>query len=265
MLLIAAALPASAGELVLEGSFTQGGLVIGQTSPGADVAIDGHPVRVSSEGRFLIGFGRDAPLTTEMKVSFPDGSSEMRTIKVKQRKYPEQRIDGLPPKSVTPSAEDLARIRSDGAMISDARKRDSTYTGFDSGFAWPVKGRLSGVFGSRRILNGKPRSPHSGTDIAAPRGTPVVATADGVIALAHEDMFYTGKTLMIDHGHGLTSVYAHLDKILVADGQPVTKGVPIGKIGSSGRATGPHLHWGVTLFSVKLDPALLAGPMKGGE
>jgi len=124
-----------------------------------------------------------------------------------------------------------------------------------------VRGRVSGVFGSQRILNGKPRRPHGGVDVAAPRGTPVVASADGVVVLARPDMFLTGKTVMIDHGHGLASVYAHMSEILVTQGQRVAKGTPIGRVGASGRVTGPHLHWGVSLFDTRLDPALLAGPM----
>ena len=138
------------------------------------------------------------------------------------------------------------------------RKRDTETTYFASGFLRPIKGgRISGVYGSQRILNGKPRSPHNGLDIAVPKGTPVMAAADGIVALVHEDMFYTGKTVMIDHGHGLTSVYIHMDSIRVADGQRVTKGAPIGTVGMTGRATGPHLHWGVTWFGTHLDPALL--------
>lgn len=247
------ALPAAAGELVLEGAFTQGGLVVGRTEPGAEVTVDGDPVRVSPDGVFLIGLGRDAPPSVVVRV---DGG-EPRTIEVARRSYPEQRIDGLAERKVTPSAEDLERIRADGALISGVRTRDSARTGFASGFVWPLRGTVSGVFGSRRILNGEPRRPHSGLDIAAPRGTPVGAAAAGVVVLVHEDMFFTGRTLMIDHGHGLTSVYAHLGEILAADGQTVAKGAPIGRVGSSGRATGPHLHWGVSLFSTRLDPALL--------
>ena len=248
---------AVAGAPRLDGPLVQGGLMIGQAEPGSSVTIDGRAVRISGDGHFLIGFGRDAAAQVRLRVVSPDGSAMDRIIEVKRRKYPIQRIDGLPPRKVTPNPEDLARIRADGAAIVRVRKQDTAKPYFLSGFAWPVKGRISGVFGSRRILGGKPRSPHSGLDVAAPRGTPIGAMADGVVALVHADMFYTGMTVMIDHGHGLSSVYAHMGAVLVEKGQWIGRGEPIGHVGSSGRATGPHLHWGVSLFSVKLDPALL--------
>lgn len=259
------ALPAKAADLVLEGSFVQGGLVVGRTAPGAVVLVDGRPVRVSPQGLFVIGFGRDAPPSVEVRAALADGTVGIRTVEVAGRDYAEQRIDGLPERQVTPSAEDLERILADGALIAAARRTDSASTGFASGFAWPVRGDLSGVFGSRRILNGQPRRPHFGVDIAAPSGTPVGAAADGVVVLVHQDMFFNGRTIMIDHGHGLTSVYIHLSETLVVAGQPVARGTPIGRIGSSGRTTGPNLHWDVSLFSTHLDPALLVGPMESGD
>ncbi len=252
---------AAAADLRFDGRMAQGGLVVGTAAAGAAVRFDGRRVRVSDDGRFLLGFGRDAASTARLQVTWPDGTGETRTLDVEDREFPVQRIDGLPSRQVTPKPEDLRRIRADGAAIVAVRKKDTAKPWFLSGFVWPVRGRISGVFGSQRILNGKPRSPHSGTDIAAPRGTPVAAMADGMVALVHPDMFYTGKTVMVDHGHGLSSVYAHMDAILVEDGQWVAAGQSIGRIGSSGRATGPHLHWGVSLFSVKLDPELLVPPM----
>lgn len=248
-----------AGSLSLEGPLTQGGLVIGKTVPGARVTIDGSPVRVSMDGRFLIGFGRDAGATALLRIRQPDGGLEEKILKVASRQYKVQRINGLPSRKVTPPPEDLERIRDDNAKIIQVRKRDTDRVDFASGFRWPAAGPLSGVFGSLRVLNGKPKNPHNGVDIAAPRGSAVVAPADGVVVLAQPDMFYTGQTVMIDHGHGLTSVYAHMDKINVVQGQRVTKGTPIGTVGKTGRVTGPHLHWGVTLFGTHLDPALLVG------
>ena len=262
LFLIAASFPAWAVELSFSGLFAQGGLVVGKTVPGSTVSVDGSPVRVSPDGEFLIGFDRDAGSAVEIHVTDPSGNSEVRRMAVADRDFPVQRIDGLPPKQVTPDPETLKRIRAEGALIAAARKHDTATAFFRSGFVWPVQGRISGVFGSQRILNGEPRSPHSGTDIAAPAGTPVLATADGVVALVHGDMFYTGKTVMIDHGHGLMSVYAHMSAITVKEGDPVRRGQPIGKVGSSGRATGPHLHWGVSLFATRLDPALLVPEMK---
>ena len=251
------AFPARAVEIAFTGDFVQGGLVIGSTVPNAKVVVDGKPVRVSPKGDFLIGFGRDAKGSAEIRVTTPDGISEVRRIAIADRDFPVQRIDGLPPKQVTPDPETLKRIRAEGALIAAARKLDTAAPYFRSGFVWPAKGRVSGVFGSQRILNGEPRAPHSGTDIAAPAGTPVLATADGVVALVHPNMFFTGKTVMIDHGHGLMSVYGHMREILVKKGDVVRRGQPIGKVGSSGRATGAHLHWGISLFATRLDPALL--------
>ncbi len=253
---------AAAGTLSLDGPPTQGGLMIGKTDPGTRVTVDGRLVRVSGEGAFLVGFGRDAKGTVSLRLVHPDGSRTEKTLSITGRNYRVQRIDGLPERQVTPKKpEDLARIRNDNAKIAAVRKKDTARPGFASGFQWPARGPLSGVFGSRRILNGKPRRPHNGVDVAAPRGSTVTAAADGVVALVHPDMFYTGKTVMIDHGHGLSSVYVHMDDILVVDGQRVAKGTPIGIVGKTGRVTGPHLHWGVSLFNTHLDPALLAGPM----
>lgn len=257
--------PAGARAVELDGAFTQGGLVVGRTDPGAEVRLDGTPIRVGGDGIFLLGFGRDAPASAELDVRAPSGGLERKQLVIKPRTYKISRIDGLPSRQVTPDPEALARIRADNAAIGEARRRDSDETGFLGGFSWPVVGRLSGVYGSQRILNGKPRSPHNGVDVAAAEGTDVRAPAAGVVALAYPDMFYTGKTLIIDHGHGLTSVYAHLDAISVKDGQRVAKGELIGKVGRTGRATGPHLHWGVTLRSTHLDPALLTGPMPKAE
>jgi len=256
---------ATAGDLSFNGPLTQGGLVIGATVPGTAVTVDGRPVRVSAKGSFLIGFGRDAKKTVRLRLDLPGGTRSERTLNVTSRTYSVQRIDGLPKRQVTPrKPEDLARIRADNAKIAAVRKLDTARPAFASGFQWPAIGPISGVFGSQRILNGKPKSPHNGIDVAAPRGTPVTAAADGVIALVHGDMFYTGKTVMIDHGHGLSTVYVHMDDILVSDGQQVTKGTAIGVVGKTGRVTGPHLHWGVSLFGTHLDPALLVGPQKGG-
>ena len=245
----------------LQGPMIQGGLIVGRVAPGTSIAVAGKPVRVSPAGEFVFGFGRDAPRRVRLDAVFADGRSERRTLTVRQRHYKVQRIAGLAPRKVTPRPEDLKRIGAEAELIRAARRHDTDMAWFRGGFAWPAQGPISGVFGSRRILNGEPRRPHLGVDVAAPAGAPVVAAADGVVALARADMFYTGNTVMIDHGHGLTSVYAHLSKLLVAPGRKVAKGTRIGLIGATGRVTGPHLHWGVTLFRTQLDPALLVGPM----
>jgi murein DD-endopeptidase MepM/ murein hydrolase activator NlpD len=269
-LLLVFVAPTAAETLRLDGPLVQGGLVIGHTEPGAAVAVavDGRAsrdLRVSADGLFLIGLGRDAPPRLTVRVKHAGGATTTRTLEIARRTYQVQRIDGLPRRQVTPGAAELRRIKADNAAIAGVRAGDSAGAHFASGFAWPVEGRLSGVFGSRRILNGVPRRPHNGLDITASRGTPVMAAAAGIVALARPDMFLTGQTVMIDHGHGLTSVYAHMSGILVKEGQPVAKGAPIGLVGATGRVTGAHLHWGVTWFATHVDPGLLVGPSPVGE
>lgn len=252
--------------LALDGALSQGGLVTGRTAPGARVRLDGRPIRATEDGLFLLGFGRDAGPRAVLEIVATDGQVLRRDLTVAARDWPVTRIDGLPPRKVTPAPEDLARIEADSALIRAARARDSATAWFRGGLDWPVAGPISGVFGSQRILNGEPRAPHSGTDIAAPAGAPVAAAAPGRVTVAAPDMFFTGMTVMIDHGHGLATVYAHLSRIAVAVGELVTRGQTIGAVGASGRASGPHLHWGVSLFDVRLDPALAAGPMpKAGD
>ena len=254
---------ATAGELRLEGPLIQGGLVRGVTESGAEVRFQGRRLRLSAEGVFLIGFGPDDVGPFELEVRHADGAMTRRSLAVAKRTYQVERIDGLPANMVTPSAEELRRIARDAARIAQVRARDSSEALFAGGFVWPLVGPITGAFGSRRILNGEPRRPHYGVDIAAPRGTPVTAPADGVVALAEPDLFFTGGTVMLDHGHGLTSVYSHLSEITVTVGARVRKGEVVGRVGATGRVTGPHLDWRVNLFTTRLDPALLAGPMLG--
>ncbi len=248
-------------SIELDGKMIQGGVVMGRTVPGTKLTVAGKKIRVSSDGEFLFGFGRDAPRRVELRAVFADGSAQRRTLDVRQRKYDIQRIDGLPKAKVSPSKKDMKRISAEGVLINKVRARDTDRAFFRGGFVWPLRGRISGVYGSQRFLNGKPRRPHLGVDIAAPTGTPIVATADGIVRIAHSGMFFTGKTVAIDHGHGLVSIYAHMSEVAVENGQRVAKGAPIGKVGATGRVTGPHLHWGVSLFRTRLDPALLVGPM----
>jgi murein DD-endopeptidase MepM/ murein hydrolase activator NlpD len=252
---------AAASELHLEGGLIQGGLVRGQVAPGSVVRLDDRELRVSADGWFMFGFDRDAPEHAELVVRGPDGRETRRSLEVERRAYRIQRIDGLPPRQVTPSKRDLARIEADARLIEAAKRRDTDGLGFIEPVAWPTRGPISGVYGSQRILNGEPRAPHRGLDVAAPAGTPVGAMASGVVALAKTDMYYTGGTVMVDHGHGLHSIYVHLRDVLVEVGQKVAQGAALGTVGSTGRATGPHLHWGVYWFERVVDPALLVGPM----
>lgn len=257
------AAPPVAAEVRLDGAVEQGGLVVGRVPPGASVALDGRALRVDADGGFIFGLGRDATEVV-LAVRHPDGREESRRLTVAKRDWPVQRIDGLPPRQVTPDEKALVRIRTEAALIADRRDRDSPAPGYRSGFRSPAEGRVSGVFGSQRVLNGEPRAPHAGVDVAAPEGSPVAAAADGVVSLAHPDMFFTGVTVMIDHGHGLASVYAHLKDAAVREGQAVRQGEVIGSVGATGRATGPHLHWGVSWFDVKLDPETVLGVLSGG-
>jgi murein DD-endopeptidase MepM/ murein hydrolase activator NlpD len=254
-------LPAQASELHLEGQLIQGGVVCGQVAPGSAVSLDGRQLRLSADGWFVFGFGRDAAERAELVVRLPEGSVERRTLEVSRRKYRVERVNGLAPREVTPRKEDLARIDADARLVGAAQRRDSDGLGFTQKVAWPVVGRISGVYGSQRILNGTPRAPHRGLDIAAAPGTPVGAMASGVVSLAEPGMYFTGGTVMIDHGHGLHSIYAHLRDVLVEAGEDVAQGAIVGTVGSTGRAAGPHLHWGVYWFGKAVDPALLVGPM----
>ncbi len=245
----------------LQGNFTQGGLVYGKTSPGAQVMHDGQKVPVSDQGAFIIGFNRNAPEQSKLVVVLPGGDKEVRQLQVSQRSYRIQRIDGLPQRKVTPRKEDQQRIKADREAVKKARARQDQRIDFLQGFAWPAQGRISGVYGSQRILNGKPKWPHYGVDIAGPVGKPVRAPAGGIVTLAYPDMFYSGATLIMDHGHGLSSTFLHLHKILVKEGQRVEKGQVVAEMGASGRVTGPHLDWRMNLRGKRLDPQLLVGPM----
>ncbi|MEX0582684.1 MAG: M23 family metallopeptidase [Sneathiella sp.] len=254
-------LNALADRVTLTGNFTQGGLVMGLTEPGAHVFFDEKPVTVSPEGRFLFGFGRDFKDSSVLKITYPDGAEETKTINIAKREYKVERVNGLPPSKVTPSPEFLARIKKENAKIAKIRAIETPEEWFLSGWQWPAQGRVSGVYGSQRVLNDIPKRPHFGLDIAAPVGTPVVASTDGQVRMAEADLFYTGGTVMIDHGYGLISVYSHLSKIDVTVDQFVRQGEKIGEIGATGRATGPHLDWRLNWFGERLDPELLLGPM----
>lgn len=272
--LVMAALPAlsamaamAAEGFGLAGHFTQGGLVSGRAEPGSRITLDGRPIRQDAEGRFLFGFGREAAATAILEIVSPDGRIDRRELVITPRSFDIQRIDGLPEAMVTPDPATLERIRRENEMIAAVRARDSdeggVWAALAGGFLRPAEGPVSGVYGSQRILNGEPRQPHYGLDIAGPRGSPVRAPAAGVVALAEPDLYYTGATILIDHGHGLSSVLMHLDSIAVKPGDRVAAGDVVGTLGASGRATGPHLDWRVNWFEVRLDPALLlAAPAK---
>lgn len=257
--------PLSVWSLTLEGDFTQGGMLIGRVSPGSEVRFNDQSVRVSADGVFLLGFGRDDGLRHDLLVTRDGKPVERQRIAISKREYRIQHIDGLPPAKVTPPKRDWKRIKRETALVKQARRLDDDRKDYLGGFIWPAKGVISGVYGSQRILNGVPKRPHFGVDIAAPVGTRVVAPADGIVTLAHPDMFYSGGTLIIDHGHQLSSSFLHLHKILVKEGQRVKQGDPIAEIGATGRVTGAHLDWRMNLRSARIDPQFLVPTMPGAE
>lgn len=261
LFLTACTLPASAElDVSLDGNPVQGGMMIGTTDPDATVFVGDTQVRVSPDGVFVFGFGRDFEGPVNLKVTL--GPSEVnRAVTVEKRDYQIQRIDGLPQKYVAPPKEVYERIQRENAEIARVRALDTEGDWFAKDFMWPTQGIISGVFGSQRILNGEPKRPHFGIDVAAPQGTAVLEAAGGIVALAEPDLYYTGGTVMVDHGHGVTGVYSHLASIDVAVGQIVQQGDKIGTVGSTGRSTGPHLDWRINWFKERLDPQLLAGPM----
>ena len=248
--------PSAALELTIEGEPVQGGLLIARTTPGAVVHLDERPLKLDAEGRFVFGFGRDAATDSLLVIQHKDQQIDY-PLSVRQRDYQVQRIDGLPSKMVSPDQKALERIRRENRQIAQVRAGYTESDAFRAGFILPAEGPISGVYGSQRILNGEPRRPHFGLDIAAPTGTAVIAPAAGTVALAEPDLYFTGGTLMIDHGRGITSVFSHLSALTVSEGDFVAQGEKIGEIGATGRATGPHLDWRVNWFEVRLDPALL--------
>ncbi len=247
----------SAQALELTGEPIQGGLIFGVTQPGNQIFLDDIEVMVSTEGRFLIGFGRDETGERLLRVKGDPGFDELVPLSIAPRQYQLEKVDGLPPKSVTPDPAAAKRIAEEATMVSSARSRRDARTDYAPGFTWPAQGRISGVYGSQRILNGKPRRPHFGLDIAAPAGSPVYAPAAGIVTLNHPAMYFSGGTLILDHGQGLSSTFLHLSKILVEAGTTVRQGDLIAEIGSTGRASGPHLDWRMNWLDRRVDPQLL--------
>jgi murein DD-endopeptidase MepM/ murein hydrolase activator NlpD len=263
--LIGASLSLAASPLLAEaekpvrfsitGALQQGSLALGSAPPGSLVALDGRPLRVTADGRFAFGFGPDQAKPALVTVRYPGGGGDSRAFTPAVRHYEIQRVNGLPQKTVTPPPEVSARIAHEAETIYLARFTDSGGADFLSGFDWPAPGLESGVFGSQRIDNGVPVSPHYGVDMAAPVGTPIRAPADGVVAIS-DDYYLDGGFTLIDHGQGVSTSYLHQSKRLVQAGEAVKRGQRIGLIGATGRATGPHLHWAMNWFQVRLDPSL---------
>lgn len=246
------------GAEIISGTAIEGGLIIARTAPDNSVTVDSTPIEVAQNGVFVVGFHRDADTPTTIIITVPDGTAFSSALLATQRQYKIQRIDGLKSAMVTPPPTVLARIKADGAAVRAARTLSAPLGDFWRGFDWPASGPISGVFGSQRILNGKPRQPHYGLDIAGPTGTPVTAPASGHISMV-KDLYYSGWTIVIAHGLGVNSSFLHLDTVAVKTGMKVERGHLIGTIGATGRATGPHLDWRIDWQGRRIDPGLLLG------
>jgi len=245
----------SAFAVEFQGKFIQGHFIIGKTETGTKVLIDKKEVRVTDNGYFVFGIGRDRKYDVVITLN-KDGNKQKIVKKVLKRKYNIQRIDGLPEEQVTPPKEVYVRIKKENKLIGSARNIDSNLTHFKNKFTVPIENTIiTGVYGSQRILNGEPKWPHYGLDFAQKEGTPVKAMLNGTVTLAEADLFYTGGTLIFDHGHGISTLYMHMLDIFVKKGQKVKQGDIIGTVGSTGRATGPHLDVRLNWFDVRLDPA----------
>ncbi|WP_372158316.1 M23 family metallopeptidase [Xanthomonas campestris pv. fici] len=248
---------AAATDIVFPQSASQGALVIGKVPAGSKVQYAGRNLRVSGYGSVVFGIGRDATGPLQVQITQPDGSTRTVSIAVTPRDWPVERVNGVPPKTVNPPAEIAARIKREQAQVTAARDRDDARTDFAQPFIWPVQGRISGRFGNARVYNGQPGAGHSGMDIAVPTGTPVKAPAAGVVTFAAPDLYLTGGTVLLDHGFGVSSNFLHLSRIDVKVGDRVEQGQVIAAVGATGRATGPHLHWGMNWFDTRIDPLLV--------
>ena len=250
----------AAAKTELPETLSQGGLVIGRTLPGSQVAYGDRSLRVDAEGRFVFGIGRDETGPVRLTVLAPDGTLENIERTVAKREWRIERVNGVPQSTVTPPPEIAARIERELARVTKARERDDARSDFAHGFGWPVTGRVSGVYGSQRVYNGTPRAPHSGLDVAAASGTPLKAPAGGIVTFADPGLYLTGGTVLVDHGHGVSSNFLHLSRLDVTVGDRVEAGQVIGLVGATGRATGPHMHWGMNWFGVRVDPQPLLDP-----
>lgn len=264
-LLLALRVPDVRAECVaLQGHLTQGGLVWGTAAEDSRVYLDDEALTVLPDGTFVAGFGRDAQPTAQLRVESADAVCQ-QSLQIARRDYRIQRVEGVPQKTVTPSQEHLARIARERALVAAAKRRRIARSDLLqdalSGFDWPAVGPISGVYGSQRYYNGTPGSPHYGVDVAVPTGSVVVAPSGGIVTLAETDLFYSGGTVILDHGYGLSSSFLHMSKVTVEVGQQVAAGDPIGEVGATGRATGPHLDWRMSWRQHRIDPQLLVPAM----
>ena len=248
-------------NIILNGNFIQGGLVYGKSIPKTSIKFMKRIIFQDSDNRFVFGMGRDYPETAVLEIKYNNDIRKIN-IKIKKQVYKIQKIKGLPKKMVTPPESVYKRIIRENKEIAKVRALNSKINYIFQDFIWPVQGIITGVFGSQRILNGKPRRPHYGIDIAASKGTNILAPTDSIVRMAEDNLYFTGGTIMLDHGHGVTSVYSHLSKLLVKKNQKIKKGHVIGHVGSTGRSTGPHLDWRINWFDQRLDPSLFIKQVK---
>lgn len=239
--------------LEITGEWRQGAILIGRAAPNEQIEFLGRKVPIAPDGQFVLGLGRDAA-SPAVLTSFLNGHSETHEFIVKMREYPVQHVNGVPQQTVEPSVQQVERSKHEAQLVADARKANLPLLFFAQPFKWPLLGTVTGVYGSQRVYNGVPKAPHYGVDIAKPVGTLVYAPAGGLVTLAHPDMFFSGGTLIVDHGYGLSSTFIHLSKILVKQGYSVIQGQKIALVGQTGRASGPHLHWAMNWFDTRVDP-----------
>lgn len=256
LIFAAVLLPFSVYALELSGVYKQGGLVHGKTKPNNIVTVNGVKTKTASDGSFVFGLQRHFPLEAKVVSTDSKGHVKSQTVLVEPRDYKTQRIKGVKKKHVNPSPKNMKRIKADKAEILAARKVFSEDSFFNNGFVWPVKDRISGVYGSRRFYNGEERNWHKGVDVAAPTGTPVYAPSGAKVVLALDNSFFNGNLVILDHGHQIFTIYAHLDSMTVKKGDILNVGEKLGEVGSTGRSTGPHLHWGMYWRNIALDPQL---------
>ncbi len=246
------------------GEWQQGAVIIGQVPVDVSVEYKQRKLQLTQDGKFVIGLGRDAPASADI-ITTTQGKRETHRFEVKARTYAIQYVEGVPQATVEPNKEQDERIAHETALVTNARKADLPLAFFAQKFQWPIIGPISGVYGSQRVYNGIPKAPHFGVDIAQPVGALVTAPAGGVVTLVHPDMFLSGGTLVIDHGHGLSSTFIHLSEILVKTGDKIHQGQKIALVGKTGRASGPHLHWGMNWFDERVDPQLLVESMQNQQ
>ena len=236
-----------------QGKFIQGHFILGKTEPEAKIKVNKKEVKVSNDGFFVFGIDRDRKFDLTFTKTL-NGKKLIITKKILKRKYNIQRIDGLEESKVTPPESVYKRIKEENNAIGEARAINSNLNFFKNKFIMPVDGIISGVYGSQRILNGKPKWPHYGIDIAAKQGTMIKSSGTGVVTMAEDDLYYTGGTIIMDHGHGISTIYSHLENTLVSVGDQINQGDIIGTVGSTGRSTGPHLDFRINWFQTRLDP-----------